>query len=401
MPQIRKQASHLLLPIRPISQDHILALDSLRGLAALGIAFFHVYLWLHSLYGALDQKYPFLSELYKSVPFFAVLSGFLIYRSIRGLGSLEELRAYALRRFYRIYPLYAVSVVGYLSLSKFGQDPSSWTQRIIQELLMFPIFGNASYTYPAYWSLYTEELFYLSLPLWVLLTKSNPVRAALVAFAAFALVGSAVSDPIAMFKYFFTGILLCEFSRAKVAQKIPEWLALCIFFAGGALLYLDFTSGDFIGRLISSATEGFLSLDFERPFDSFRPTQHIYTLTLAVSYGLLLFASVKSKIISALFGFRPLRYLGAISYSIFIWNGLIISYGTSIRFHGIYPMVLPENPYLTNIDGSVVTFLGFYGAAILFYASISYVLIERPFLLLKRKTKTIEEPKGGIKLRKH
>ena len=185
-----------------------------------------------------------------------------------------------------------------------------------------------------------------------------------------------------------------------MAQKIPEWLAICIFLVGSALLYIDFSSGDFIGRLISSATEGFLNLDFERPFETYRPTPHIYTLTLAVSYGFLLFACVKSKIISALFSFRPLRYFGAISYSIFIWNGLIISYGTSIRFHGIYPMVLPENPYLTNIDGSILTLIGVYGAGILFYSSLSHVFIERPFLLIKRKIKIVDGPRGGSSLRR-
>lgn len=89
---------------------HFGVLDSWRGVAALLVALFHL-----NLYSAI---YPlnFVRNGYLFVDFFFVLSGFVITYSYGDrLKALDDLGAFAIRRFGRLWPLHVVVLLAFLT----------------------------------------------------------------------------------------------------------------------------------------------------------------------------------------------------------------------------------------------------------------------------------------------
>jgi peptidoglycan/LPS O-acetylase OafA/YrhL len=89
---------------------HFRTLDSWRGIAALLVALFHL-----NLYSAI---YPldFVRNGYLFVDFFFVLSGFVITYSYGDrLKTLDDLGAFAIRRFGRLWPLHAVVLLAFVA----------------------------------------------------------------------------------------------------------------------------------------------------------------------------------------------------------------------------------------------------------------------------------------------
>jgi peptidoglycan/LPS O-acetylase OafA/YrhL len=108
---------------RSAKEQRIEGLDVLRGLAAFAIVLFHVRvpLWVgwHALAGNLDYSAVDRALAWLSLPIalggttvmlFFVVSGFAIHYPYARQGARVELGSYALRRFFRIYPPYAVAV---------------------------------------------------------------------------------------------------------------------------------------------------------------------------------------------------------------------------------------------------------------------------------------------------
>ena len=97
------------------SEPRTRALDGLRGLAALSVVGFHVWLYrperVPGTRTSLGDQVFF--ELHLGLICFFVLSGFLLYR---GLLRRPNLKRYAVRRIARIVPAYYVSIAGCLIL---------------------------------------------------------------------------------------------------------------------------------------------------------------------------------------------------------------------------------------------------------------------------------------------
>jgi peptidoglycan/LPS O-acetylase OafA/YrhL len=90
-------------------KKHFRVLDSWRGIAALMVALFH--LDIYSEIYSLDV----VRNGYLFVDFFFVLSGFVITHSYADrLGTLEDLGAFAIRRFGRLWPLHVVVLLAFV-----------------------------------------------------------------------------------------------------------------------------------------------------------------------------------------------------------------------------------------------------------------------------------------------
>ena len=88
---------------RKTRSGRILALDSMRGLAALSVALFHyTYGFNHG-----DTNYVF-HKGFLGVQFFFILSGFVIFMTVN---KKPNLRSFVVGRFTRLYPAYWLSVV--------------------------------------------------------------------------------------------------------------------------------------------------------------------------------------------------------------------------------------------------------------------------------------------------
>ncbi|MGE4233075.1 MAG: acyltransferase family protein [Bacteriovoracia bacterium] len=391
IPKVRRTFVRLFSPTAPITQTQLKPLDSLRGMAAVGIACFHTFIWLRPYFDPLGRDIPILRQLYKSVPVFVVLSGFLIYRSIRNFEKLDDLRYYVRRRVLRIYPLYMASVLIYFALADVRPEPWSWFQRILPEVFMMKVFGHQTFIYPAYWSLYVEELFYLSMPLWVIATRRRPLLSAFIGLAIFTLIGSMVPDDTAMMKYFFIGIIACEYLDSNKIRKLGQLGAGAMLLTGISLLYLENGYGDILGQFISFVTSRFgANLVFDRPYNPSDPYQHYYTFTLGVGFGFILLGAIKFRPANWLLSTFPLRFLGTVSYSLFIWNGFIVLNGTNLYLNTMMPMLSFGNTaFPPSLRGGPFSFFGFYIPSFVFVASVSYLIFERPFLLLRGKKVSI------------
>lgn len=132
------------------------SIELLRGLAALLVVAAHY----RGLTGADAGLMRFA---FTGVDLFFVISGFVFAPYL--LGKPVPLASHALRRFFRIYPLYAVAVLAYAGLH--------WTQgqgveHLSEHLLFLHTWQTREQAFfynPAFWSLPPEVEFYLLLPL--------------------------------------------------------------------------------------------------------------------------------------------------------------------------------------------------------------------------------------------
>ncbi len=153
-------------------------LDPLRGLAAVAIVLVHT----ATFGGALDEPLygRYFAHLDIGVPFFFVLSAFLLYRpfvAARVTGTEHtRFREYGRRRFARIAPAYwAVLTITAIVPGMVGAFTGNWW--VYYGLLQsFPVYEQSESCVvdpfhcgvPVAWTLTIEVLFYLALPLYVL-----------------------------------------------------------------------------------------------------------------------------------------------------------------------------------------------------------------------------------------
>ena len=156
----------------------ILALTSLRGVAALGVVIFH----FRDQFGSaidLDKYTVFFSRGYLLVDFFFVLSGFVIALSythfFAGGFSANKYGVFLAKRLGRIYPLHIVVLAGFVlsEAAKYlvatsANPPFSVNtfNALIANILLIQawgIFDHFTWNHPA-WSISTEWFAYLIFP---------------------------------------------------------------------------------------------------------------------------------------------------------------------------------------------------------------------------------------------
>lgn len=162
----------------PRGHERFPLFDPLRGLAAVAILVVHVAIFSGA---AGNPSYGrFLVHLDIGVPFFFLLSGFLLYRPFvaaraRGRRS-RSLRSYASRRFLRIAPAYwAALTVTAIVPGMSGAFTTNWWvyYGLLQNYPVYSAEGSCATNgyrcaIPPAWSLSIEVFFYAALPLFVL-----------------------------------------------------------------------------------------------------------------------------------------------------------------------------------------------------------------------------------------
>lgn len=148
-----------------VSSHRYVHLDAMRAIAALLVVCTH----------AADQMRPVASSsgwLHDAtstintgnigVTLFFMISGFVIPASLDGARSKgSALRAFAIRRFFRLYPVYWVSMLASLvTIWWLWSKPIDGTAILVNLTMAARAFGVAEIQ-PPYWTLYTELLFYL------------------------------------------------------------------------------------------------------------------------------------------------------------------------------------------------------------------------------------------------
>jgi peptidoglycan/LPS O-acetylase OafA/YrhL len=301
--------------------------DGLRAIAALMVLAMHL------------RTIPGLALGAPGVWIFFTLSGFLLYTSF--LRSSEETNsttivAYLVRRVFRIMPLYIVFIYSYAFLYK-GWSPDFKQMWFLAHT--FFLSGNLHL-----WTIRTEIVFYVFLPVLVLLLlpiRSHNLR--FVTLCCLAVVSWYVFETrlLSVFRGndFYAPFLL-GMAAVHIYERVPPRLAMVVAYAAMTMIVLLSTFEPWteplrqlfgIGSRVTMYGNG------------------------AVFYPLcfLLVLSV-SRFQSRIFGNRWLRLLGVCGYGIYLWHPLTIEL---VRDWGIEGHLYQLVCYLLNFALAIATYL--------------------------------------------
>jgi peptidoglycan/LPS O-acetylase OafA/YrhL len=259
--------------MRVSSAAHLPQLTWLRGIAALFVLFSHINRANEASYsGELKQEFFLLNWLDLGsfgVALFFTLSGCTLYLSAskHGFPTIKHLYTFYLKRFFRIWPTFALALLAYLLAGQLLHDallpykddwlasqflkPYTITDLINYTLLVFNFTGPTGLFNNAFWSLPVEFQYYLVLPLLIVLVQR---------FGPFAVFGMVIISHLLykadfdaiestlVFRLFFTFCLgvYAGFLYQKSQFRLPAWFTLPTLLAMTAFVYL-FSEGVFTG----------------------------------------------------------------------------------------------------------------------------------------------------------
>ena len=343
----------------------IKSLTGIRGVASLIVVWFHVRMALSDR-GLIFSVPAWFERVFldgsHSVDVFFVLSGLILtltydkWFSQRLVG--ERYLTFMRRRLARIYPLHFVMLllsVGLVTLARFahtqtvhGVDQYDYATLPHHFLLIqsWGFLGNAGNWNPPSWSISIEFMAYLVFPPFLLLTNSFSKKNPWIFLAALAALGFALNFFVAWNTSGFIGLSrgLSEFfigcATTRLLQtKLSGWLQTNAG-AWAALAAL-------IGACIATRDSGFI---------------------VAFTTVPLLLALCGSSAPSRFFAWRPIYFLGEISYSIYLGHFLF----TAI-FWRLLSVEWMKASLLNTAIGLVLV-----NAFIISLSTVTYYAIERP-----------------------
>lgn len=349
---------------------HYDGLEALRGIAAVAIVIYHT----AAFSGAkLPAGLSFVTNFFwLGVQLFYVLSAFcLCLGYFDRLQSRDEIRRYAVRRFFRIAPLFYVLIPIYVLASPLTVPPT-FDKVLVNLLFMFQIAPRSGQEIVwSSWSIALEMQFYLLLP--VLVSTLTNLRRATIGFAV------SVAASIA-YQVFYTSEAV---SVGHLWKTTP--VQLCFFVLGIAAFHLfrqvQTTWPErqrVVGVSFAALALGIccaLWLSGKVWFSIGPVAMHPYVLSLAFVAVIIWQVTAPSRLLVN----RITEYLGKRSYSIYLLHGLVLlKLVPFIREHlyggepGLGAGLLW--PYIAAVALAL--------AATLALAEITYRFIEMPFKLL-------------------
>lgn len=390
-------------------------LEGLRGLLALGVLVYHIAFMAGIASFVQQPGHPFWGPLVDGLgvmlPPFFVLSGMFLYRPFARAALTGEpgpaVGRFLLRRALRILPGYwLIIAVGLLAINLYNINAVGDVLRPVLLGHFFfpedqPMFGlEHTWTVPA------ELTFYLALPLlawWgrrYAMRVSDPARRArrlslpVAAFALFGLawvvytrVPSLVAAgafafqeyfwPTQYLHYFAGGMVLAVASAyGEVTDRRPALYRLVAghpVISWGVVLaaYLVYGFRPF-GEPVAGAWSGFV---YE--------ISGILAATLAAVVAVLLVSvpNGSTRALEAVLANRPMRYLGRISYGIYLWHVLFIEWW--FRNGSLFGVPAEASVQWRGTAG-FLELLAFTLVLTLVAATLSHYLLERPALRLAR-----------------
>jgi peptidoglycan/LPS O-acetylase OafA/YrhL len=349
--------------------EYFHALDSLRGIAALQVVIFHLPAWFAPLYHA---------ELVRSgwvmVNFFFVLSGFVLCHSYADrLETRRDLSKFFVLRVGRIYPVHLLFLLLFLGfeLVKYagaaqgvagGAFTDNSPRALLECLLLVQALGfsnNANaFNFPS-WSISTE--FYTYVVFAILAVAFARVRFRLVSalLAVVTLASLVFLKPelgtahlwMRCLTGFFVGCVTCYLYRALRGHQVSSLWSVV---AAAALL-------------------AFLSvhLRLEEAF-----TELVYPISACLVLALSL---APQSPVNTFLGWRPLRWLGEVSYSVYMCHAFVLAIARRAVRALKFPEVMVDGvatPQLPPVLGALLC-LGSVVAALV-VAGLTYRYVENP-----------------------
>jgi peptidoglycan/LPS O-acetylase OafA/YrhL len=295
------------------TSGRVLPMDSMRGIAALGVTLF----WHYSHFGPYRPFDGFLPYwLYRYglmfVDFFFVLSGFVLSHAY--LQKLSERRVspyqFFVLRFSRLYPLHLVTLLFVAAMQgvrhSIGLEAFVYTANDLKHFLLNLVFLQQglvrtvySYNGPA-WSLTVEEVsYFLFFGAMFFFARYRKL-----AFSALLLLGVAIS-----YAGWDTHFFNLSISRGLVG-----------FFAGCLAYQLHSAAnragrGSLLALVCGVLVVGIVTFYVTNGYPRSNPTLLIHSLVI---FPGIVLTVLNVPLLTALMSLRPLAYLGEISYSVYM-----------------------------------------------------------------------------------
>ena len=359
------------------TRERLHALDALRGLAAMGVAFFWHYTHFNfAFFLAHPDHMPFYRQFHwlysyawNFVDFFFVLSGFIFMRTYthRIMAGQITFRTYAINRISRLYPLHLLTLIivtlQLLWMHAHGKTliytDNDFLHFVFNLFMVQAAWFDMTQTFngPS-WSIATEIIGYLLFFAVVSRLKTRTQMNA--AFCVFIYLGVHQlykGGEFLLFNNFtarvmlgfFVGCLACQFERI-LAKNRPLSVAFQTTFCAASTICVwascHYGFEEFFGR-----------------YDIILP--------LVAYPALIIFVSVCSPVNRAL-SIAPLRILGECSFSLYLWHYPV---QTFLRFLFAHFDISAESGWTWGI----------YVATVLPVAAISHFYFEMPVQKYIRK----------------
>jgi peptidoglycan/LPS O-acetylase OafA/YrhL len=363
LPQLRIRLASLFGHPIPPHQNYVRGFDAVRGGAALLVVIGHCVYFAQPAFPELPRLVVLVAGRGSlAVPIFCVLSGFLISRAVFQIKTVTDVKAYCTRRFFRIYPVYAVAVLlalllGQYSTSSMSPDTST-SARFFADLFMMRVLWWPGFANPVAWSLYHEVLFYALLPLTVLTVGNRRVGQVALFILTAMLLADYPSRDYGLYKYFVFGVLSSFYNG-----RFRAYAALTLG-VGIALIVVEFIGFDLAFSLGATPAKMRVGGGFG----------------LGLGVAMLLAALPHVRIVGKILDFLPLRLLGNISYSLYVIHPLVLR----LVFPQIGNLSEVRNYKMFSPTVELDTWWLFLILipAILFWAAIFFLVVERPFMKL-------------------
>lgn len=277
------------------------SLDGLRGIAAIAVTLFHFSIFFLPQ-AHLSDMLPFLGRAYLAVDLFFILSGFVIahvYGRLLASNWRAHWMQFAIARFARIYPLFALTTLAMVITVVLSGTPLKFVSFSDGSLVLQPVLlqqwygGGLSWNYPS-WSISTEAEAYVFFVFsaGLLVTGKHPQLMAACCVAILA------------------ALSIAHGGSLNFVQGVPALVRTLSEFSIGALIYRAHSGG--AALLIKRA--GILTILFMGLATITR--QDFFTVG---AFGCLVFYGVNTTgVASRLLNSRPAVALGNWSYSIYL-----------------------------------------------------------------------------------
>ena len=285
--------------------QRFIELDGLRGLAAVAVVVGHFTSTFSTLYP--DAPPSSLSFVYGQfgVQLFFIISGFVILMTAERAKRASD---FAISRFTRLYPAYWIAVIISIVVGTLADVPGTQLSPLelllnftmVQRLLLVPDVNGA------FWTLAIEMQFYIIVFAILLITKCR-ISDRLVRWlvAAWLLIALGASAAAAVLTGGTDISLAPTIVRIVVNVTLAEYGPL---FSLGMMLYVSRRNAKFEWLAVPAALTSIAAAYL----------LHSLTYALVIAGICLVFGIVALRTSSPVLRFRPLLWLGKISYSLYI-----------------------------------------------------------------------------------
>lgn len=362
------------------------ALDGMRALACYAVIATHVGFESGRAFGV-GPVAPWLSRLDTAVPIFLMLSGFLLYRPfvVQAFGNRDRphTASFYWRRAVRVLPAYWLTVV--VTLGLLGSHPrtaADWWSYLTMTQIYDGHDHNSSMSH--LWTLAAEVSLYVVVPL-LARTLRRPNRSPdQILLGQCAMVAAILLASVAWQALTFS-VPALGYEATKWLPGIIDWFATGMLLAvlsavpaeTRALPRLRATLGQWASApgqcwLTALVLYWLLTLPSAGPLDLTEPTawQHVtknLLQGLVVLFLMLPLTLGADNLIAAILGSGPARFLGRISYGVYLWHLPVLIF-------------FQRESNIPIFQGHFATFFLVTTVSATVLGTASWYLVERPLL---------------------